>query len=303
MVNYNLNLTNQLRDKSVIVVALARDCEESIESEISILKKATSFFRGVHWLIIESDSSDNTAEKLDFCKFNINNFRYISLGDLSESIPLRTQRIAYCRNQYLQEINNNSIYRNVDYVIVADIDGMNNLLTSDALQSCWIRSDWDVCTANQAGSYYDIWALRHKDWCPGDCWNEFNFLQDHGLSYKESLFSAIHSRMITIPRNMSWIEVDSAFGGLAVYKKKYLENIEYIGLDKSGNEVCEHVHLHKEIKKLGGKIYINPKFINTGVTEHTQHFGLYQRIKIIVVSIFKKYGFKKVDNNTFKNLL
>jgi hypothetical protein len=284
MTKYNL------KDKSVVVVALARDCEELVESELNVLQKATSSFGSVFWLIIESDSSDSTVEKLKLCKSNIDNFRYISLGDLSEGMPLRTQRIAYCRNQYLKEVNNNSIYIDVDYVIVADIDGMNNLLTSNALQSCWINSNWDVCTANQAGPYYDIWALRHKDWCPGDCWNEFNFLQDHGSSYKDALFSAVHSRMISISRDASWIEVDSSFGGTAIYKKRILENVKYVGLGKDGSEVCEHVHLHKKIKKLGGRIYINPKFINTGVTEHTQNFRFHQRIKIFIVSIFKRYN-------------
>jgi hypothetical protein len=282
------NLVNKLLSKNIIIVALARDCEKFINSDIYALKKATYFFNNVHWLIIESDSSDKTSELLHTLSNNISNFRFITLGNLSNKMPKRTSRIAHCRNKYLDEITNNVLYKGIDYVMVADIDGMNNKLTPDGLLSCWKRNDWDVCTANQAGPYYDIWALRHKEWCPGDCWSEFNFLQDKGLSYRDALFSAIHSRMITISEDEPWIEVDSAFGGLAVYKKKSLQNTVYIGLDKDGEEVCEHVHLHAQIKESGGSIFINPKLVNTDNSQHVSHIYFYQKIKLIIISFFKK---------------
>ena len=279
---------NKFCDKNILIVALARDCEKFIDHEISLLNKATSSFNKVYWLIIESDSKDKTVEKLKNINRKMQNFRFYSFGILSNKISKRTERIAYCRNKYIEEINNNPIYSDVEYVIVADVDGMNNKLTPDGLLSCWKRNDWDVCTTNQAGPYYDIWALRHKEWCPGDCWSEFNFLQDKGLSYRDALFSAVHSRMITISEDEPWLEVDSAFGGLAVYKKKSLQNTEYIGLDKDGEEVCEHVHLHAQIKESGGSIFINPKLVNTDNSHHVSHINFYYKIKLIIISFIKK---------------
>ena len=279
---------NNFFDKNILIVALARDCEKFIDHEISLLNKATSSFNKSYWLIIESDSKDKTVEKLKNINRKMQNFRFYSFGILSNKISKRTERIAYCRNKYIEEINNNPIYSDVEYVIVADVDGMNNKLTPDGLLSCWKRNDWDVCTTNQAGPYYDIWALRHKEWCPGDCWREFNFLQDKGLSYRDALFSAVHSRMITISEDEPWLEVDSAFGGLAVYKKKSLQNTEYIGLSKDGEEVCEHVHLHAQIKESGGSIFINPKLVNTDNSHHVLHINFYHKIKLIIISFIKK---------------
>jgi len=283
---------NRFKNIDVLVVALAKDCGNLIKSEICHLSRSIDLFGSKSWLVIESDSDDNTVEVLKECQRENDNFRFISLGKLSNKFPKRTERIAYCRNKYLYEINYNPLYKNIDYIIVADIDGMNNLLTLESLKSCWDNNNWDVCTANQDGPYYDIWALRHKDWCPGDCWNEFNFLLNSGLSYQKSLFAAVHSKMINIPQCRDWIEVESAFGGLAIYRKKYLENIEYIGLRKDGREVCEHVSLHKKIRSRGGSIFINPKLINTGLTEHTQHNNFYQKLKVALISIVKKYSRK-----------
>ena len=87
------NLVNKLLSKNIIIVALARDCEKFINSDIYALKKATYFFNNVHWLIIESDSSDKTSELLHTLSNNISNFRFITLGNLSNKMPKRTSRI------------------------------------------------------------------------------------------------------------------------------------------------------------------------------------------------------------------
>ena len=48
--------------------------------------------------------------------------------------------------------------------------------------------------------------------------------------------------MINLNKYPSFIEVDSAFGGLAIYKISSLpKNAKYIGVDKNNNPTCEHV--------------------------------------------------------------
>jgi hypothetical protein len=71
-----------------------------------------------------------------------------------------------------------------------------------------------------------------------------------------------------------WIEVESAFGGLAIYKREALleSNGRYIGLNKNGEEIVDHASLHLGITQNGYKIFINPKLINTDYTEHTAGF-------------------------------
>ena len=182
------------------------------------------------------------------------------MGDLRKRIPLRTERIAFCRNYYLNLIRKSSDYRYVDYVVVADLDGVNSSLTASAVASCWSRGHWDVCTANQLGNYYDIWALRHPLWSPNDCWAQSRFLMTAGSSRFTAIFSSVLIRMINIAPNDDWINVESAFGGLAIYRKCILDGGGfYKGLDDSGVEVCEHVSLHEHICHMGGKIFYKSK--------------------------------------------
>ena len=61
-------------------------------------------------------------------------FNYASLGDLSNDIPGRLERIAYCRNLCLEEMNSSNKYKKCQYVVVADLDGVNNLLTKNSVK-------------------------------------------------------------------------------------------------------------------------------------------------------------------------
>jgi len=157
------------------------------------------------------------------------------------------------------------------------MDGVNNKLSVDAVNSCWDRPGWDVCAANQSGPYYDIWALRHEYWSPNDCWQQARFLLSCGASYFNSVSASVYSRMVCIAPSAEWIEVESAFGGLAIYRKEALLSVKYNGLMENGEEVCEHVAAHEQIRSFGGRIFINPALINAGLVEHARHatyFGL-----------------------------
>ncbi|MFZ5560661.1 MAG: hypothetical protein ACOY41_03895 [Pseudomonadota bacterium] len=254
----------------LLVVGLARNCGAQLGRDIAALAGVLERFRKVSWLVIESDSDDDTVQQLEKLAAGMQNFRFLSLGRLREQKPLRADRIASCRNRYLDELRSNPLYADASYLVVADLDNMNNLLTQQAFLSCWERHDWDVCAANQRGPYYDIWALRHALWSPNDCWAQYRFLVANGLAPEQALFTAVQSRMIRIDESRAWIEVDSAFSGLAIYRRDALGEDGYVGLTADGEEVCEHVALHRALRARGQRIYINPALVNTGVTEHTR---------------------------------
>ena len=263
--------------KKILITGLIRNGENTIHSEVMSLKNAFDDFLEIHWLIIESDSIDKTSLKLKELSESIDLFRFYSLGGLSERMPLRTQRLAFCRNIYLDEIRGNPLYSDFEYVVVADLDGVNNLLTREGVRSCFQSNICDVCTANQRGNYYDIWALRHSVWCPGDCWEAFRYLNQFSLSAQDAanqLHASVYSKMIVIPENFNWVEVESAFGGMAIYKRNALlaSNSQYIGLNQDGLEVAEHVSLHLDMTQRKYKIFINPSLINTDYTEHSIRF-------------------------------
>ena len=66
------------------------------------------------------------------------------------------------------------------------------------------------------------------------------------------------------------LEIDSAFGGIAIYKISSIPNeCKYIGEYLENNEEefkpydekCEHVDFNKCIKKNGGKLFLNTEFL------------------------------------------
>lgn len=256
----------------VLVAGLIKNGGKELPERILKLNEIFSIFTEVEWLVIESDSDDQTLENLIKLNKSKNiNLNFESLGMLSPTIPIRTERIAYCRNQYVKKFKNDFKFKDFDYLIVCDLDGVNDDLTSEALLSCFKRNDWDACFANQVHAYYDIWALRAVNWCTNDCWKEAEFLIKMGINSSFANIFSIYSKMIEIPKGNEWIPVQSAFGGLGIYKAEKIKNFEYLGIDSDGKEICEHISFNFSIANNGGKLFINPALINCGLNEHTEN--------------------------------
>lgn len=259
----------RIQDANVLIVGTIRNVEAHLEANVDAVARAFESAASVQWLLVESDSDDRTVELLEQLRRRIPRFDYLSLGMLRTSLPLRTERLARCRNAYRRELLENAKYQGVDHVAVVDLDGMTGLLSREAVDHCWSRSDWDVVTANQKGPYYDIWALRHELWSPNDWAEQFKFLRSRGVAEESAYAASLLCRMITIPPDADWIEVDSAFGGFAIYRRGCFDKSEYVGLSASGAEVCEHVPFHLKLRQQGARIVINPALINVGSTEYS----------------------------------
>lgn len=273
---------------NVLVVGTVRDCAERVGAEVARIGAALKGFARVQWLLVESDSADATASKLQELASRDASFSHVSLGNLRDRIPLRTERIAFCRNAYLDLLRTDASYSAADFVVVADLDGVNSLLTEEAIASCWRRDDWDVCAANQRGRYYDIWALRHAEWSPNDCWAQYRFLTAHGVSHAKAWSACVRSRMLRIPRESQWIEVDSAFGGLAIYRRGALQHGRYAGSDPLGAECCEHVALHAALRVQGCRIFVNPALINGESPDHTHSMVIERRVARAIGRVMRR---------------
>ena len=268
-------------ESNFLVAGVVRNCANQVRSDVLKIQDALTGVKNISWLLIESDSDDQTIEVLMDLKDEIPNFDFKTMGSLRRQMPIRTDRLAYCRNAFLEAIRSDEKYRNIDYVLVSDFDGMNTHLTPASIDSCWERDDWDVCTANQDGPYYDVWTIRHPFWSPNDCFEQYRFMLGLKVRAFKAYYEAVYSRMITIPMDAEWIEVDAAFGGLSLYKKEVIVCSSYAGVTPTGVEICEHVVLSEGIKKSGFKIFINPRLINTKRSEHIN-----KAIKTIVALLF-----------------
>ena len=269
----------QLDKKPVIVVGIIKDIEKTLKSDMENLTKALGFFKEVHWFLVESESSDKSARVLSEIKKSNDNFNYQSLGTSIESKVSRTETMATARNTYLKYLRKHVNKNEFPYVVIADLNLLNNKLSRNSVLTSWSNDNWDIVTANQSGPYYDIWALRHPLWAPNDCWEHHRFIRNYVRFPESALTFSIRSRMLRINKKSNWIKVDSAFGGFAIYKSQFLLMSNYYeGLDANGKMVCKHVTFHKKLTDNGAKIYINPAMINTKYTDHSRQITFWPTV-------------------------
>jgi glycosyltransferase involved in cell wall biosynthesis len=244
--SFEPNVTPKL--SSVVLIGTARNIESHLPKTFDNIKIICDCFEKSNVIIYENDSTDKTLQLLQNWAKERPNAEIIT----EKNVPgMRTHRLAHGRNIVM----NKALELNPEYVVVMDLDDVNNLLTKDAFMSSFTYPDvdWAVMTANQSEVYYDLWALRtYDDWMPFDCW---------ACTKNDTVENCVNSRFKKIDRESPLISVKSAFGGLGIYKTKYLDGCKYDG-GKDNFELCEHASFHDGILKNGGKIYINPKMIN-----------------------------------------
>lgn len=250
---------------TVLIAGTARDCSKTLQSTLELLEPELPEGWFHRWFVVESDSTDDTLDVLERLSESRSNFEYVSKGSLRSVFPSVAERLAYCRNLYLERARE----LGVDFLIVADLDGvvqrlpeglLGNLLTED--------DDWAGLFANQLGPYYDLAALRHSDWVAADPFSYANFLVTLGYSRREASRKAISERMLVIPPTGERIRVDSAFGGLGIYRMSAVGEFKYAA-QLDGSSVCEHVPLNAAISRAGTTLYIEPRLAISSFTEHT----------------------------------
>lgn len=283
----------------ILLVGTISNGSNTFMKDLNRVTEAFSSFFEVEFFLVESDSSDNTVTDLEMLHQTLTGFSFVSFGELKRTIPDRIERIRYCRNVYIDYIRRNFDRQKWAYVVVADLDGMNPRISAKGVQSCFLRSDWDVCLSNQTGGYYDVLALRHPEWQPNDYIQELNELkgiygQKKILSFPflrrvaQVLFDdqirrkVLYSKMRVLPADSNWIEVESGFGGLAIYKSYVFLNHDYSTTDSNPSN-CEHVDFHSKIRNDGHKIFINPGFINADWnTYNVNRFFIVRQIRRLV---------------------
>jgi len=299
---------NSMLNKKVLLVGTVSNVAKTLQKELEIVIEALSIFDNVKVFLVESDSKDATVAILNEIKSKNKHFQFNSLGKIQNKYHNRIERIAYCRNVYVKYIQDNYKKSKWDYVFVADLDGMNFKLTKKAVKSCLeIDSAWDGLMANQKFGYYDLYALRAKDWVEEDCFLLMN--RAKSIAHKPRLYSNpllnfiiqfkyydkfrkyyIYDRMKAIKPNTDLIKVDSAFGGFAVYNPKVFFGAFYQSSDLFESE---HVYFHKVGHNKNRLFYINPRLINNNI-------NLYNINKLILVRFlreFKKFLGSKRNNN------
>ena len=256
--------------KSAVIIGCAKDISGSLSKTIEKLDMISNLFEEYKIIIYENDSKDDTLKQLQDWQSTNNNIEIISetnvMNKLSidpKSIPPgwvgKTIPLAHGRNILMKR----ALEYNYEYIIVVDLDNAIELITEEYFLSSFDEDkfiNWACIGSNSTNKYYDLWALRtYDDWCPRDV---HKCVRDgDGTGY-----DCVDKRYIHIDENSKPIKVKSCFGGLAIYKTKYIKDSQYNGLNKEDNIImCEHVSFNLNIldKNPDVCIYINPKMIST----------------------------------------
>jgi hypothetical protein len=163
--------------------------------------------------------------------------------------------MAAYRNKYMQILSQNEFNR--DFVIVIDLD-ISGFEIEGLINSFSIRTEWDCIAANGISlssklrrQYHDSYALIEKD--------KLDEIQTEG-SIKTNRIKYSSFR-----KGMPFVPVDSAFGGMAIYKWNSINNAFYTCLVNNDQRVqckSEHVGLHKSMIENGhSRIFVNPSMV------------------------------------------
>jgi hypothetical protein len=268
-------------DLRFLVVGTISNASKRFQPDVDRIEKAFSSMGTVEYFLVESDSRDSTQKILTSLKSKKLDFDFRSLGELRTGIPDRIERIRFCRNAYVEYIRDRHTERKWDYIVVADLDGMNSRATAAGVRSSVAKMrDWDALFANQQHGYYDVFALRSSNWVESDLLKTLRAGKASGktesqkpnpadyLRNQKNRQKILYSKMRRIPRNSPVIPVDSAFGGLGIYKPEMFLVFDYslnTGQEPDGSE---HVTFHKKCVEGGFSLGINPEMINATFNEY-----------------------------------
>jgi hypothetical protein len=254
-----------------LFVGIARNVRRHIGSVLANIEEYSNGFVEKQIIVVENDSKDGTQGALDNWAGSSDTRTYIRVVDAPSGELSRTERLGYFRNIYLAEIEKDK-YRHFDYVIVFDCDRVNSGAINrgaffNAVRFLGSDERHAAVFANSRGFYYDIWTLRHPTWCPGDCFQELDRMRGV-TSESEAVFNCLGGRQVRINPTRAPIQVGSAFGGLGIYKRKFIFGKRYSGLCRDGTYLCEHVPLNESIVNEGGKLFIFPSLLVSTQYEH-----------------------------------
>lgn len=252
------------------VVGTARNCANHLPGVLANLARLAAVYDDAYFVFAVSDSRDNSVTLLEEWLTQGRAGKVLDLGDMEHRLPMRTVRLAAARNACLDEIRRHC--PDYDHLLVVDLDDvLEKPLDGNAFRraASWLDSNPD-CTAlfaNAFPRYYDIWALRHPSWCPGDCWHPI-WERPPDRPFEAAKIEQVFVRQIVLPPDLPPVPVRSAFGGLGLYRLSEALKASYRGEDDAGRPVSEHVAFNGALADAGGRLFIFPALMVQAPSEH-----------------------------------
>ena len=271
-----------LRRRRVTFVGCVKNSADALPAVLANIESLSKSFSEHAYIFVENDSNDNTASILKQWGEGKQDFIVHSLTGLDQLVGQRTVRLEICRNLYLAALQKIQHVSSNDVVVMLDMDNVNitpiNTAGFESALNYLLQSkDVAAVTALQEGAYYDLWALRHPNYFNRDLWEDVLDVAIAEQLPDQQAFDKVFATCDTsfISRE-SPTDVDSAFGGLGIYKMDALirNPLKYSGqhtkflLGGAPNffrmQRCEHVSLNLGFKLLGMRVVIHPHLVNFG---------------------------------------
>ena len=241
----------------VAIVAIARNAMPYLRNTLLLVDELAGKFRDCAMYVYENDSTDDTATVLDdFALRQWVTVEHETLGrpDVRGFEPERTVALAEYRNRCRLWVENHAADAN--YVVVLDLDPHGGFSVDGVLNSIgWMCHEMGIEKRLDVGGMashslwvnvddgevtiaaYDAWAAR-LNW-----WDDRRDKMSMGWFH-----------LLMFPVGSDPVPMNSAFGGLAVYRREAFlaPGVHYAGGD------CEHVHLHKTMRQAGYQLFLNP---------------------------------------------
>jgi len=256
-----------INKKSVFCITVKNE-EKNLELLFKTIDNIVNLFKEYYIIFVESDSKDDSKKIIQ---------KYIKIKKNSIMITKnfnnnfnRLKKLEISRNIYLDYIKKNKFLRKFDYMFVLDCGNVNNKLTQEMIKKSITKRVWTAIFPTQSIFYYDIWALRIKKLLNHDCFEMFlNQINQNTKLDQKKIFYQNVSKFFFLNNFYAsrYIKVNSAFGGLGIYKIKNILKFSY-NSKKSTNS--EHVVFNEKINKKFGNLFIDKKLINSsGINVHT----------------------------------
>jgi hypothetical protein len=256
-VDLSLQDPEYFKDKKLIICGLARDIENRISYFRENLKRIIPLFQDHLIVLVENDSVDNTRKVLLDMKPD---FNLVLLGcgiDSSECVmntkkygkdhsSNRIEKMVKIRNIYMDYLNRLSPGE-YDLVLMYDIDLVCNVYQDGLLNTAYYFNKFpeiDMIASNSVYltpfatmlgfyEYYDTYAM---------------IPQKKYIKYDNK----------TLGEKTDLMEVESAFGGFAIYRFGGIHGFRYSYEEDSRKQpICEHVVFNRNINNK----FINPRMI------------------------------------------
>lgn len=265
----NISRGRQLMAESrVSICSIVRDCEKKLTKNIPRIEELRKLFLDSEVIVFENDSKDNTLNVLRNWEKYSSGIHVFNECYNIPTIPEKTnggenpffsvsriEKMTTYRNKYLKYLNQSDFKK--DFVIVIDLD-ISDFKIDGIIHSFGSDEKWDCITSNgiSKGSnfrtqYHDSYALIEK--------GKINDAQTEAdIKVNRMKYSRLYNSRHLLP-------VDSAYGGLALYRWEAIKGLSYFcppNNDVSVQCKSEHVGLHKKMLDKGySRIFINPEMI------------------------------------------